>query len=56
MKVPGVEYPADKGTKHLAQKETHYHRRAVEDGVSGRTGDLSQAALGYGDGNRSRTL
>ena len=25
-----------------------YHWRAVEDGVSGRTGDLSQATLGYG--------
>ena len=23
-----------------------YHRRVVEDGVSGRTGDLSQTALG----------
>ena len=66
VKVPGVENPADMGTKHLARKGRNarmleasrmpYHRRAVEDGVSGRTGDLSQAALGYGDGNRSRTL
>ncbi len=43
VKVSGVENPADMGTKHLAQREESklpYHRRTVEDGVKGRTGDL----------------
>ena len=55
VKVPEVENPADMGMKHFAQKEMHeclrragYHITggAVEDGVSSRTRDLSQAALG----------
>ena len=62
VKVPGVENPVDMATKHLAQRgnarmleesRLPYHQWTVEDGVLGRTGDLSQRPCGCG--NRSRT-
>ena len=64
VKVPGVENPADIGTKHLAQKKLHECVRRAGCHITGGRSKmaflvaqetLSQAALGYGDGNRSRT-
>ena len=49
-KIPptrGHETLGSEGNARMLQASMMpYHRRAVEDGVSGRTGDLSRAALG----------
>ena len=56
--MPGVENPADMGTKHLAQREMHESlKRAgchIAGGRSrmafwGRTGDLTPRPCGYGN-------
>ena len=56
VEVPGVESPADMGTKHLAQKEMHECLKRASCHITGgrsrlafqgRRGDLSQGPWGY---------